>query len=85
MSDYIVSLIRTWTPVGVGLALTWLAREANIVLDEDTSAMASAVAVALVSGAWYAVARALEARVPALGVLLGAAKAPAYERPALRR
>jgi TRAP-type C4-dicarboxylate transport system permease small subunit len=78
VSDYIVSLVRTYVPVGVGVALTFLARELGVVLDEDTSAMAATVSVALVSAAWYAAARALEARFPALGVLLGAPRAPEY-------
>jgi hypothetical protein len=81
MNDYAVSLIRTWVPVGVGFALTWLAREAGIVLDESTGAMATAVAVAVVTGVYYALARAVESQWPGVGrvlVALGAAKAPTY-------
>ncbi|WP_207935865.1 hypothetical protein [Actinomadura sp. KC216] len=85
MNNYILSLVRTYVPIGVGLALTWLARELGIVLDGDTSAMASAVAVALASGAWYALARALEAYWPTFGVLLGSAKAPEYKALTPRR
>ena len=83
MNDYVLSLIRTWTPVGVGLALTWLARELGVVLDEDTGAMASTVAVAVVTAAWYALARALEAVDPRIGrvlLALGAGSAPTYQR-----
>ena len=81
MNDYITSLIRTYVPLGVGFALTWLAREAGIVLDDNTSAMATAVAVALVTGAYYAAARAVEQHWPAVGrlfVAFGLAKAPTY-------
>ncbi|MBX6382010.1 MAG: hypothetical protein IRZ07_03400 [Microbispora sp.] len=78
MNDYVISLIRTWVPVGVGLVITWLARELGVVLDDDTTATAATVAVAVVTAVYYAAARALESRWPALGVLLGAAKTPAY-------
>jgi hypothetical protein len=81
MNDYMVSLIRTWVPVGVGAALTWLATEAGIVLDENTSAMGAVFAVALVTAAYYALARAVERAWPVAGsvlVALGIAKAPTY-------
>jgi hypothetical protein len=84
LNDYVTSLIRTWTPVGIGLALTWLAREWGVVLDESTSAAASGVAVALVSGLYYAAVRALEAVDPRIGrwlLALGAGGTPSYERP----
>jgi len=78
LNDGVVSLIRTYVPLAVGVAVTYLAQTLGVVLDEDTSAMASAVAVAVVTAVYYAAARALESRWPALGVLLGAAKTPAY-------
>lgn len=78
LSDGVVSLIRTYVPLAVGVAVTYLARELGVVLDEDTSAAASAVAAAVVTAVYYAAARALESRWPALGVLLGAARAPSY-------
>ncbi|WP_216651518.1 hypothetical protein [Actinomadura litoris] len=81
MSDYIVSLIRTWVPVGVGAVLTWLAAKAGIVVDEDTGKGAMLVATALMIAAWYALARAVEKAFPQLGsvlVALGVSKAPVY-------
>lgn len=78
LNDGVVSLIRTYVPLGVGLAVTYLAQTFGVVLDEDTSAMASSAAVAIVTAVYYAAARALESRWPALGVLLGASKAPSY-------
>jgi hypothetical protein len=80
VNDYIVSLIRTWVPVAVGGALTWLASRTGIVLDENTSAMAATVAVALVTTAYYTAARSLEQKWPRLGralLTLGLTKAPA--------
>jgi len=73
-----VSLIRTYVPLAVGVAVAYLARTLGVVLDEDTSAMATSVAVAVVTAVYYAAARALESRWPALGVLLGAPTAPTY-------
>ncbi|MFD0854442.1 hypothetical protein ACFQ07_19560, partial [Actinomadura adrarensis] len=67
MNDYVVSLIRTWVPLAVGSALTWLATETGIVLDEQTGAMANTVAVALVTAAYYTGARAIEQRWPRTG------------------
>nr|PZN23927.1 MAG: hypothetical protein DIU75_04190 [Mycolicibacterium hassiacum] len=78
LSDGVVSLIRTYVPLAVGVAVTYLARKLGVVLDEDTSAMASSAAVAVVTAVYYAAARALESRWPTLGVLLGAARAPSY-------
>lgn len=89
MSDYIVSLIRTYVPLAFGAVLTWLAREAGIVVDEQTSAMDVAFAVALVSAGYYAAVRAAERAYPALGRVLLAlgmtSKTPTYEPPAVRR
>jgi hypothetical protein len=70
ISDFILSLIRTWTPIAIGTGLTWLATRLDVVLDESTTAGAAMTMVALVSGAYYLVARWLEGRVPWLSVLL---------------
>lgn len=80
LNDGVVSLIRTYVPLAVGVAVAYLAQTFGVVLDEDTSAMASSAAVAIVTAVYYAAARALESRWPALGVLLGAPKTPSYSR-----
>lgn len=77
-SDIVVSNIRTWTPVVIGAALTWLGVHAGIVIDEQASTALIAGVQALVTSAYYAAFRLLERRWPALGWFLGAAKAPAY-------
>ncbi|GAA2450782.1 hypothetical protein GCM10010191_80990 [Actinomadura vinacea] len=87
MNDYVVSLIRTWVPVAVGAALTWLATKAGIVLDDDTSAMATTVAVGFVTATYYAAARAIEQKWPKVGRIMLAlgltgARTPAYQTPA---
>jgi uncharacterized membrane protein (DUF441 family) len=82
MSDYLVSLIRTWVPIAVGVVLTWLARRWGIVLPEDLSAQATMVVTGLAVAAYYTAIRALEMRWPKAGRLLGAARPPAYKPPA---
>lgn len=76
MSDIAVSIIRTVVPAAVGALLTWLADRLGIVdLDIDG---AVAIVTTIVIAAYYAGARALEARNPTLGVLLGSRQAPTY-------
>ena len=72
MSDFIVSLIRTWVPLAVGYLIAWG------VLPADLSESATLALAAIVTGAYYAIVRALERRWPVVGWLLGTAKAPTY-------
>jgi hypothetical protein len=90
MNDYVVSLIRTWVPLAVGSALTWLATRTGIVLDEQTSTMANTLAVGLVTAVYYTAARAVEQRWPRTGRALLALgltgpRTPAYQLAAPRR
>lgn len=81
MNDFITSLIRTWTPIGVGAVITWLATNYSIVVPEDASSSLVVGVLALVTAVYYAVARAIEKAYPSLGkvlVGLGAGKAPEY-------
>lgn len=71
ISDFVLSIIRTWIPVVVGTALTWAATRLDVVLDGSEAAGFVAVAVALVSGLYYWLARWLEGRWPFLSFLLG--------------
>lgn len=79
-SDYVVSVIRTVVPVWVGSFLAWVAAATGVVLDSASSAGAVTTVVALLVGVYYLAARALEAKWPALGWLLGAPRPPAYAR-----
>lgn len=81
MSDYLVSLIRTYVPVAVGSALAWLAATLGIVLDKDSSAALTAGFVGLAVAAYYTLVRLLERRWPAFGLLLGRREAPTYGLP----
>lgn len=74
MSDYTRSLIRTIVPLIVGAVVGWLATHGVRV---DEAAILPTVDSVVAAG-YYAVARALEHRWPALGWLLGAPGAPTY-------
>lgn len=81
MNDFIISLIRTWVPVGIGAFITWLATNYDIVVPADASSSLVVGVAALVIAVYYALARAVEKAFPALGRLLvglGAGKAPQY-------
>lgn len=78
MNDYVLSLVRTWVPVAVGSVLSYLAVRFGIGVDEDVSNQITVGVTAVVVAAYYALVRALEARWPWFGKLLGAKRAPAY-------
>ena len=82
MNDYMISLIRTVVPVGIGAALAWLA---SLGVDAGATANTGLVVgvTGLVIGGYYALVRAIERKLPAwLRVLLiGAPRAPEYAAP----
>lgn len=80
LSDYVLSVIRTWVPVLVASALVFLAREWNIGVSESTSAALTTNAIAVVTLAYYALVRLAERRWPKIGWLLGAARTPTYSQ-----
>lgn len=78
LSDQIVSLIRTWVPILIGVALTKLGLMLGVDdLGVDGASLGAAMA-GLVTAVYYAIARKAEARWPAAGILLGFRKAPSY-------
>lgn len=78
MSDKVISWVRTAVPIAIGVFVTWLATQAGVVLDADTSAALSSATTGLVITVYYTAVRWAESRWPAVGWLLGAAKAPVY-------
>lgn len=82
ISNFAISLIRTYVPIGVGFVLTWLASSLRIVVDPSSQAGLVALCVTVLSAAYYFLARLLEKRFPWLGVLLGAVAKPTYVKPA---
>lgn len=79
MNDTLVSLIRTWVPILVGSALTWLSTALDIT-DFDTTGVATAV-TGLVIAIYYAVVRIAEKRWPVVGIFLGKRTQPTYDGP----
>lgn len=78
LSNYLTSLIRTWTPIGVGLLATWAATHWHVVLSSHTSDLLVATVTAALGAGYYALVRAVEHRFPKLGWLLGSPAKPAY-------
>jgi len=74
LNDYVISLIRTWVPMLVGLLATWLL---TLGIEIDSMAIELAL-VSLFSGAYYALIRWLEGKFPWIGILLGAKRTPTY-------
>ena len=71
LTPYILSFIRTSAPVAVGALLTWLAATLGVVVGDGTQAPLVALCVAVLSAAYYAIARLLEKKFPWASVLLG--------------
>jgi hypothetical protein len=78
LNDYVLSSIRTYVPVVVGVVLTYLATHFNVVLPEDASAGLLIAVTGVVVGLYYGLVRALETRWPWFGKLLGSSKQPEY-------
>lgn len=83
-SDYILSVIRTWVPIGVGAAASWLLVTFGLNLDGDAQASLVVFLTAAVTAVYYALVRKLEQRWPAIGRWLlgaGVARTPVYAKP----
>jgi uncharacterized membrane protein (DUF441 family) len=76
-SNFLISLVRTWIPTGVGVVVAWLTAYGFELSQENEVAIAGGI-VALVTALYYWGARALESRWPAFGYLLGVPKQPEY-------
>jgi hypothetical protein len=72
--DFIISLIRTYVPMGVIGALTWLSLTLDLELTEDMTTGVTTIAVLAASALYYVAARLLETRFPWLSFLLGTPK-----------
>ena len=78
LRDLLASIVRTAVPYGVGALLAWLGRKYGLVLSEDASANAMALAGAVAGAAYYSLVRLVETKWPAVGVLLGWKVQPQY-------
>lgn len=73
VSDNIARYIRTGVTLLVGLLVTWLASSLHVVVGPSSQAGLVALTYGAVSGVYYALARYVEAKWPAVGkYLLGA-------------
>lgn len=77
MNDYIISLIRTVVPIGLGIVVAWLA---NVGVDIDETEVIQAV-TGVVIALYYGLVRALETKFPWIGWFLGMPKPPVYNQP----
>ena len=77
LSQYVVSLIRTGVPLAVGWVLVQLADHFGIGIDDSTSQGLTTALVAILAGLYYALARLVERKWPALTWLLGSSLQPA--------
>lgn len=82
MGNFLISQIRTWTPIVVGAAIAWLVSQG--VLDEETAATAQNAFVigltALVQGVYYFLVRLMAEKWNWVGYLLGYNQAPDYQQ-----
>lgn len=80
MSQYIISVIRTWVPIIVGSFIGWLVSLGVEVPENAQNALILAIG-GIAIGVYYAVIRWLEQKFPNIGVLLGYVKQPVYIDP----
>lgn len=78
MTNFALSLIRTWTPILIGAVVAWLLT-LGIEIDSETQASLVIALTGVLQAIYYALARALEVKYPRLGVLLGTTKQPEYK------
>ena len=80
MSDFVISMIRTWVPYAVAFIVGWLVSLG--VLDEETGKEAAAAIsggfVLVFGSAYYWAIRLFSKKWPGLEYLLGYKKPPVY-------
>ena len=77
MSNYLVGLIRTWVPIGVGVVVSW-GLSLGITIEGDTKMQLVAGLTGLAIGLYYTGVTTLAKKFPSIGILLGVNKAPSY-------
>jgi hypothetical protein len=80
LNDTLTGLIRTWVPIAVGAALSWLATN-GLQLDKETQTATIVAATGAIQALYYTLVRLLENKFPQVGWLLGSAKTPSYSAP----
>lgn len=85
MPALITSLVRTWSALVAGFIISlpgvpWALSLFNVDTERATQVVSGLASLAF-AAVWYFVVRALEARWPKLGVLLGVPVPPVYPKP----
>ena len=78
MTNFFISLVRTYVPIAVGSVISFLVVNYGLVVDESITAQLVAGLTGLIIAGYYLLARLLERKFPALGVLLGSTQKPVY-------
>ncbi|HET9672868.1 MAG TPA: hypothetical protein VFQ40_08490 [Actinomycetota bacterium] len=76
MNEFVVSLVRTYVPLLVGIVATWVGAQLGISVPDEHVATVSGLAVAGVAAIYYAGVRFLERRWPWFSKLLGSKQQP---------
>ena len=77
MNNFVISQIRTYTPILVGALVSWLIT-LGVTLDAQTQASLIIALTGVLQGLYYFIIRLLEKKWPKIGVLLGFATIPEY-------
>ncbi|TXH51196.1 MAG: hypothetical protein E6Q97_18915 [Desulfurellales bacterium] len=78
LSDRVVAIIRTVVPAAVGTGIVLVEEQLQIDLDNEAIMIG---AVAVTTGAFYAIVRWAEERWPKTGWLLGVRRVLTYRKP----
>ena len=81
LKDRLISLIRTFVPQAVAVALAWIATNWGWVISEDWARELQLLTVEGIAAVYYSIIRWAEARWPQVGWLLGWASQPVYVAP----
>lgn len=81
MTNFLISLIRTYVPIAVGSLISFLVVNYGFVIDESITTQLVAGLTGVIIAGYYLLARVLERKVPQLGFLLGTSAVPVYVEP----
>jgi hypothetical protein len=82
MTNFALSLIRTYVPIAVGTFVTFLFVQFGLSLDAEIAMQLTAGLTGLVIALYYGIIRLIERKYPQIGVLLGSTQKPIYVEPA---
>lgn len=78
MTNFFISLVRTYVPIAVGSVISFLVVNYGLVVDPNVTLQLVTGLTGLIIAAYYLLARLLERKFPQLGVLLGSTQKPIY-------